>query len=617
MAKAKSKPAAKGAGAGVRTPPAGNPTASMIGQIGLAEIRPSPLNPRKTFAGDSVAALAESVEQQGLLQPLVVRPIGDGKPAELVNGKWQHLSHFELIAGERRFRALQLLAEGDRLPSDRVPVNVRWLDDAQALAAMLVENDQREDVRPSEQAAGYKKLLDELGTLPAVAERTGKSLAFVRQVISLAKLPPWALVAVDAGELKRETAALVARVPGERARATAAACVLQGAHNPEWLVGTPEHPDLTGDLQTLTYRETKELIRTHFQVELKGAPFDRKALYVLPGCEPGHERSMPTCEVCPSRAGNDPEATAEGVRGDVCLNPDCFREKCEAHKAKVLTRYAKDHIEHDPDMDGARDLSKWCDPSQPVDMTGVLRPDELPSGDGRWKVKLSVLLSKAMPPRFVSFDEKGKPRVLARISDARNALVDLGVIKKAKAEPKAKPATKGADADLKPIEPVPMVRYRATLNELLLAPVPLVVEFEAPADRDPSDWYVREAAVGGLIDMIGRQLDSIPAAITVSKIDGPAEQAAAGDAVIDLAFRGTNLVDVPGFPAEAAGHLLTLGVSYAEQVLAMRDEIRTRRGRQNATLYDALREYKVPAEVLYPAGDALADHLEAKGPVAK
>jgi ParB/RepB/Spo0J family partition protein len=614
VAKAKSKPASEPAGgsADVRTPES-DPGASKIGNVGLDQIRPSPLNPRKTFAADSVAALADSIEQQGLLQPLVVRPMGAGKPAAFDGRQWKHLSHFELLAGERRFRALNLLAESDRLPSDRVPVTVRWLSDAEALAVMLVENDQREDVRPSEQAAGYKKLLDELGTLPAVSERTGKSMGFVRQVLALGKLPAWALVSVDAGLLRRETAALVARVPGERSRTLAAACVLQGQHNPAWLVGTPEQPDLTGDnLNPLTSREAKELIRTHFQVELKGAPFDRKALYVLPG----NEQHSPPCEVCPSRAGNDPQATAEGVRGDVCLDPECFRAKCGVHRAKVLSKYAKDGIEPadlDRPWSEARPASGWEDVRVTAGASFQLRAEVLPKHHDR---VLSELLSApgcaGMAPEYVALNEKGKPVVLVKTADARKALRTVGVIPKEK--PKAKAAAKG-DADLKRIEPVSLVKYRVTLNAAALATI--TAEFEAPADRDPGDWYVRDAAIDAICDALDRHWESTPAALSVCKIETPAEAKADDECPVPVGSvvrtsYGTLLADVPDFPAAARERLLlTHAVQYVEQITAKLAEIKAEKGRQNATIFDALKAFGLTPDIeLYPAGDALVDHLD-------
>ncbi len=621
MAKAKSKPAGPPAGsADVRTPES-DPGANMIGQVRLSEIRPSPLNPRKTFADESVAALADSIAQHGLLQPLVVRPMGAGKPAAFDGRAWKNLSHFELLAGERRFRALTLLAESDRLPSDRVPVTVRWLSDAEALSLMIVENEQREDVRPSEQAAGYARLLAESGSVEHVAKTVSQTVAFVRQMIRLTKLPPWALVAVDAGELKRETAALVARVPGERSRALAAACVLQGQHNPEWLVGTPEHPDLTGDnLNPLTFRETKELIRTHFQVELKGAPFDRKALYVLPGCEPGHERSMPPCEVCPSRAGNDPEATAEGVRGDVCLDPECYREKCEAHREKERVKFRRkyklaDGVDVNPDgaqlsFDRKTPVRGW------LDWNGPVRESELNAdgGFGEKKfegMKVSELLLQCpivsgCVPRLV-FDHRDKPVHLVKTSEALKTLRAAGMLKEVE-KPKGKAAAKGADADLNRIEPVPLVKYRVTLNDSLIAALrTLAAEFEAPADRDPADWYVREMA----IHTVSKAVADIATSANIScvRVEEPkAEPPASAPAPEE----GARLLDVPDFPWVARDHLwIAHRVDRVEQITAKLAEIKAERGRQNATVYDALKAFGLtPDTELYPAGDALMDHLD-------
>lgn len=704
VAKAKTKPAASApaGSADVRIPPVSDRERNTIGNIGLDQIRPSPLNPRKSFADDSLAALAESIAQQGLLQPLVVRPMGDGKPATFDGSRWKHLSHFELLAGERRFRALALLAESDRLPSDRVPVTVRWLSDAEALSLMIVENEQREDVRPSEQAAGYARLLAESGSVEHVAKTVSQTVAFVRQMIRLTKLPPWALAAVDAGELKRDAAALVARVPGERSRALAAACVLQGTHDPAWLVGTPEHPDLTGDLQTLTFRETKELIRTHFQVELKGAPFDRKALYVLPGCEPGHERNMPACEPCPSRAGNDPEAQAEGVRGDVCLDPECFRAKCEAHKAKEIEKAAKAKVPPAPDGFEWRGPAEripdgWLDPKVPLAECSdlydacVFRKGE----EVHARKPLAEMLNKLLPQQYLAFDPKGKPRRLVRAKDVRAALGDLGLLK-----PKGKPAAKVeagakasapsgpgdweideratqlaakvlaefAESECEALNPLPDAEMDRPIRDALtyavrcighhaltrcsfttrraVAAILAVEEAKAEEcvekavfDFEPAKLLgllvafaaVKELGSNGPERNAGQDLlawaeldwDQLreqarrelsggePAEVKVAKAE-LREQVAAADKVIDAVFRGTPLANVPDFPASARDYLLlTCAVRYVEQITAKVAEIRAERGRQNATVYDALKAFGVAVEHgLYAAGDALVDHLD-------
>jgi ParB/RepB/Spo0J family partition protein len=119
-----------------------------------------------------------------------------------------------------------------------VPVSVRNLSDEQVLVLQLVANDQREDVLPSEQAAAYGRLAAAGRTAEQIAAATGKGVGFVRSILRLAKLPPWALAAVDRGDLPRATAELVARVPGEESRKRAAACVLLGWSTPATWTGS-------------------------------------------------------------------------------------------------------------------------------------------------------------------------------------------------------------------------------------------------------------------------------------------------------------------------------------------------------------------------------------------
>jgi ParB family chromosome partitioning protein len=120
----------KGLGALIREapPPA---TAPAERRVPIAEIRPNPRQPRRFFAEERIAELADSIRAQGILQPLVVRKLADG---------------YELIIGERRFRAAQ------RAGLDRVPVIVKDVSDAESLEMALVENIQREELTPIEEA---------------------------------------------------------------------------------------------------------------------------------------------------------------------------------------------------------------------------------------------------------------------------------------------------------------------------------------------------------------------------------------------------------------------------------------------------------------------------------
>jgi ParB family transcriptional regulator, chromosome partitioning protein len=155
------------------------PEASSAGRglqrLPIAAIRPNSYQPRSEFDDEALDALAESIRELGVLQPVLVRPLADADGAEL----------FELIAGERRWRAAR--AAGLR----EVPALVReGVDDRQALQEALVENVQREDLGPLEEAAAYQQLVDEFGlTQDQVAKAVGRGRPTVANTLRLLQLP--------------------------------------------------------------------------------------------------------------------------------------------------------------------------------------------------------------------------------------------------------------------------------------------------------------------------------------------------------------------------------------------------------------------------------------------
>jgi ParB family transcriptional regulator, chromosome partitioning protein len=176
-------------------------------QVDIDLIEPSPYQPRTRFREEALDELARSIQASGIIQPLVVRPIG---------------SRFQLIAGERRWRAAQ------RAGLPKVPVIVRQVSDELALEMTLVENIQREDLNAIEAARAFERLMEEAQlTQEAVAERTGKDRATVANSIRLLKLEPkiqeWieegkltaghgrALLAVPDGQLRMRYAQRAAR----------------------------------------------------------------------------------------------------------------------------------------------------------------------------------------------------------------------------------------------------------------------------------------------------------------------------------------------------------------------------------------------------------------------
>jgi ParB family chromosome partitioning protein len=189
-------------------------------EISVERITPSPFQPRRTFDEAKIDELAASIRNQGIIQPLVVRPRGDG---------------FELIAGERRWRAA--LKAGLL----RVPVVVRDASDLEALQLALVENLQREDLNPIEEASGYRRLQEEFHwSQEEMAEKVGKSRPAIANSLRLLTLP---------GEVQQEVAA--GKLPAGQARA------LLGLHTEPLILSACREVVAKG----LSTRETEKMVR--------------------------------------------------------------------------------------------------------------------------------------------------------------------------------------------------------------------------------------------------------------------------------------------------------------------------------------------------------------------
>lgn len=151
-------------------------------ELPIESIVPSENQPRHKFDESSLKELADSMLVHGILQPLLVRPSGDGR--------------YTIIAGERRFRAAQIAGLSS------VPVLVRTVTDRGTLELALIENVQREDITPVEAARAYRRLIDEFGlTQDQVAERVGKARTTVANSIRLLKLPTEILEGLESGAI--------------------------------------------------------------------------------------------------------------------------------------------------------------------------------------------------------------------------------------------------------------------------------------------------------------------------------------------------------------------------------------------------------------------------------
>lgn len=162
-------------------PPVPAPTGAGLAEIAVDEIVPNPHQPRSHFDEENLAALAASVRELGVLQPVLVRVVGEG---------------YELIAGERRWRAAR------RAGLAHIPAVVRTVDDGGSLEQAVVENLHRQDLNPLEEAGAYQQLVEDFGmTQEEIARRVGRSRSAVANILRLFQLPPAVQRMVRDGQL--------------------------------------------------------------------------------------------------------------------------------------------------------------------------------------------------------------------------------------------------------------------------------------------------------------------------------------------------------------------------------------------------------------------------------
>lgn len=148
----------------------------------ISEIEPNRSQPRKNFSDEAISALADSIQEHGMLQPILVRPLNTGG--------------YQIVAGERRWRAARMLG------LDEVPVNIRELSDMETMQIAIIENLQRENLNPVEEAAGYNELIENYGmTQDKVAKMVGRSRSAVANAVRLLALPERVLKMLENGDI--------------------------------------------------------------------------------------------------------------------------------------------------------------------------------------------------------------------------------------------------------------------------------------------------------------------------------------------------------------------------------------------------------------------------------
>jgi len=270
-----------------------SPTELDHRRIPIGAIEISKTNPRKHFDEAKLAELTESVIRYGVLQPILVRPMwrdGDG-----------NIKTFELVAGERRFRATRNAGFED------IPAVVRELDDKQALEVQVIENLQRADLEPLEEAEGYATLIRQHGyDADTLAEKIGKSRSYVYSRIKLIELCAPAKKALEQGVISHSTALLIARIPDQKLQTAAT----------QTIVGNQSMRD------PMSFRAAKEFIERNYMLRLAEASFQKDDATLVPKAGP--------CTTCVFRTGNSTELFGDIKSADVCTKPPCYEAKQDA-----------------------------------------------------------------------------------------------------------------------------------------------------------------------------------------------------------------------------------------------------------------------------------------------
>lgn len=276
----------------------------------LDEIVESKRNTRTNYNPVKLQELADSIKATGVHQPILVRPL----PASRLQDSFENFPKgkrpgWEIVAGHRRFRASRMAGK------TTIPALVRRLDDAQALKAQLIENLQRDDLHPMEEAEGYARLIEETGLKKEdVGEQIGKSRSYVYGRLKLLELCQEARKAFYEGSVDASRALMVARVPDSKLQVKA----MEAICRPNWQ-GEP-----------MSVREASRWLEQNVMLRLDAAPFDRTVINLV--------ADTPACGECHKRTGADRDLFADIKSADVCTDPKCFKAKTAAHEAEIQTR---------------------------------------------------------------------------------------------------------------------------------------------------------------------------------------------------------------------------------------------------------------------------------------
>lgn len=264
-------------------------------EVPLSLLMESITNPRQHFEEDDLNELAETIRKSGVYQAILARPKDE---------------RLEIVFGARRYRASLLAGK------ETIPALVREMSDAEVLEAQLVENLQRRDVHPMEEAEGYKRLLaltEPTYTVEQIAARVGKTPVYIATRLKLTDLCDEVAAAFYQNHIGVGHALLLAKLPGDMQAPGLSACFKEVYAN-----GAEKAARIL-----LPVRALRFWIETNVLLLLKEAPFDKRNAQLV--------SAAGSCVDCPKRTGQNKLLFADLGKQDACTDPNCYQAKVQAH----------------------------------------------------------------------------------------------------------------------------------------------------------------------------------------------------------------------------------------------------------------------------------------------
>lgn len=381
---------------------------STTGMMPIQFIAPSLTNPRKTKNEDTFKEFVANIAKVGILQPVLVRPMPATRTDKAAEGK----TH-ELVFGHRR------LAGAIAAGLQNIPISLRELTDLEVLEIQIIENLQREDVHPLEEAEGYERLMQQVNpttkakyTAEEIGARIGKSRRYVYNRLKLLDLCPEARKAFYEGELDSSKAYLLARIGHHDTQRSALKEVFLRPCNPP------------------SYRVAAEEIERRYMLDLKHASFDIKLVDYR---DAKGKAIAGACSSCPKRSGNSPDLFGDIKSANTCTDVKCFHAKREAANRMKLEELQTKGVEVISGKDAKKIFASSYSPHVPshdsgfVDKTHTMWDANL--SDKARGNSLEKLLGKDLPVTFAQSPHDGQVVEIVDKKAAMKVLREKGLVK--------------------------------------------------------------------------------------------------------------------------------------------------------------------------------------------